>query len=61
MWKTTYLYFIKVPKFSKKNYLPAWKDFKINFSTPLTAIIFWPKTVFLDTEYRFHFEGKTDV
>ena len=36
----------------KNNYLPAWRDFKINFSRPLFTIIFG---------YRFHFEGKTDV
>ena len=38
-------------KFSNKNnYLPAWRDFKINFSRPLFTIIFRPKTVFLDTD-----------
>ena len=37
-------------KFSNKNnYLPAWRDFKINFSRPLFIIIFRPKIVFLDT------------
>ena len=46
-------------KFSNKNnHLPAWRDFKINFSRPLFTIIFRPKMVFLD---RFHFEGKTHV
>ena len=39
-------------KFSNKNnYLPAWRDFKINFSRPLFTIIFRPKMVFLDTDY----------
>ena len=34
-------------KFSNKNnYLPAWRDFKINFSRPLFTIIFRPKIVF---------------
>ena len=38
-------------KFSNKNnYLPAWKDFKINFSRPLFTIIFRPKMVYLDTD-----------
>jgi len=38
-------------KFSNKNnYLPAWRDFKINFSRPLFTIIFRPKIVFLDTD-----------
>ena len=38
-------------KFSNKNnYLPAWRDFKVNFSRPLFTIIFWPKMVFLDTD-----------
>ena len=37
-------------KFSKKNnHLPAWNDFKINFSRPLSTIIFSPKIVFLYT------------
>ena len=35
-------------KFSNKNnYLPAWRDFKINFSRPLFTIIFRPKLYFL--------------
>ena len=35
-------------KFSNKNnYLPAWSDFKINFSRPLFTIIFRPKMAFL--------------
>ena len=35
------------PKFSnKKNHLPAWRDFKINFSRPL----FTDKLYFLDTD-----------
>ena len=35
-------------KFSNKNnYLPAWRDFKINFSRPLFTVIFRPKMVFL--------------
>ena len=30
-------------KFSNKNdYLPAWRDFKINFFRPLFTVIFWP-------------------
>ena len=30
-------------KFSNKNdYLPAWRDFKINFFRPLFNVIFWP-------------------
>ena len=38
-------------KFSNKNnYLPAWRDFKINFSRPLFTIIFRPKMVFLVTD-----------
>ena len=38
-------------KFSyKNNYLPAWRDFKINFSTPLFTIIIRQKMVFLDTD-----------
>ena len=38
-------------KFSNENnYLPAWRDFKINFSRPLFTIIFRPKIVFLDTD-----------
>ena len=38
-------------KFSNKNnYLPAWRDFKINFSRPLFTIIFRPKMVFLNTD-----------
>ena len=46
-------------KFSNKNnYLPAWRDFKINFSRPLFTNIFRPNGIF---GYRFHFEGKTDV
>ena len=46
-------YFISVQnhKFSNKNnHLPAWRDFKINFSRPLFTIIFRPKMVFLDTD-----------
>ena len=35
---------------NKNNYLPAWRDFKINFSRPLFTIIFSPKMVFLDTD-----------
>ena len=38
-------------KFSNKNsHLPAWRDFKINFSRPLFTIIFRPKIVFLDID-----------
>ena len=38
-------------KFSNKNnHLPAWRDFKINFSRPLFTIIFRPKMVFLVTD-----------
>ena len=38
-------------KFSNKNnYLPARRDFKINFSRPLFTIIFRPKMVFLVTD-----------
>ena len=38
-------------KFSNENnYLPAWMDFKLNFSRPLFTIIFRPKMVFLDTD-----------
>ena len=41
-------------KFSNENnYLPAWRDFKINFSRPLFTIIFRPKMVFLDTDSMF--------
>ena len=54
MMETTFPYFIKVPqitKFSNKNNcLPAWKDFKINFSRPLFTIIFRQKMVFLNTD-----------
>ena len=40
-------------KFSdKNNYLPARKDFKINFSRPLITIIFRPKIVFLDIDSK---------
>ena len=35
---------------NKNNYLPAWRDFKINFSRPLFTIIFKPKMVFLNTD-----------
>ena len=35
---------------NKNNYLPAWRDFKINFSRPLFTIIFRPKIIFLDTD-----------
>ena len=35
---------------NKDNYLPAWRDFKMNFSRPLFIIIFRPKIVFLDTD-----------
>jgi hypothetical protein len=38
-------------KFSnKKNYLPAWRDFKINFSRPLFTIMFRPKMEILDRD-----------
>ena len=38
-------------KFSNENnYLPAWRDIKIDFSSPLFTIIFRPKIVFLDTD-----------
>ena len=38
-------------KFSNKNnYLPAWRDFKRNFSTQLFTVILRPKMVFLDTD-----------
>ena len=38
-------------KFSNENnYLPAWRDFKINISTPLFTVIFRPKMVFLNTD-----------
>ena len=38
-------------KFSNRNnHLPAWRDFKINFSRPLFIIIFGPKIVFLVTD-----------
>ena len=55
MWETTFPYFIKVPKITNSvikitTYLPAWRDFKINFSIPLFTIIFRPKIVFLDTD-----------
>ena len=39
-------------KFSNKNnYLPAWRDFKINLSRPFFTIIFRTKIVFLDTDF----------
>ena len=38
-------------KFSNKNNLPAWRDFKINFSRPLFTIIFRPQIVFSDTAF----------
>ena len=48
------------PKFSNKNnHLPAWRDFKTNFSRPLFTIIFWPKFVFLGTDSVL--VGKNDV
>ena len=57
MQETIFPYFIKAKiffqnhKFSNKNnYLPAWRDFKVNFSRPLFTIIFRPKMVFLDTD-----------
>jgi hypothetical protein len=38
-------------KFSNKNnYLPAWRDLKINISRPLFTIIFRPKMLFLVTD-----------
>ena len=38
-------------KFSNKNnYLPAWRDFKRNFSRPLFTITFRPKMIFLNTD-----------
>ena len=38
-------------KFSNNNnHLPAWKDFKIDFSRPLFIIIFRSKFLFLDTD-----------
>ena len=43
--------FAKNFKFSNKNHLlPAWRDFKINFSRPLVTIIFRPKIIILDTD-----------
>ena len=55
MQETTFPYFIKVPKITNSvirlnNYLPAWRDFKINFSRPFFTIIFRPKMVFLVTD-----------
>ena len=39
------------PKFSNKNiHLPAWRDFKTNFSRTLFTIIFRPEIVFFDTD-----------
>jgi hypothetical protein len=39
------------PKFSNKNnHLPAWRDYKINFSRPLFTIIFRPTMIFLVTD-----------
>ena len=35
---------------NKDSYLPAWRDFKINFSRPLFTIISKPKMVCLDTD-----------
>ena len=35
---------------NKDNHLPAWRDFRINFSRPLFTIIFRPKMVFLVTD-----------
>ena len=34
----------------KNNHLPAWIDFKINFSRPLLTIIVRPKNLFLHTD-----------
>ena len=49
-------------KFSNKNnYLPAWRDFKINFSRPHFTIIFRPKNLFLDTDSILSHEGKNNV
>ena len=40
-------------KFSNENnYLPAWRDFKLNFSRPLFTIIFRPKIVILDPDFN---------
>ena len=40
-------------KFSNKNnYLPPWRDFKINFSIPLFTIIFRPKMAFMNQSRR---------
>ena len=47
-------------KFSNKNnHLPAWRDFNINFSTPLFTVIFRLKIGFLDTDSILG--GKNDV
>ena len=35
---------------SKNNYLPTWRDFKIDFSRPLFTIIFRQRIVFLGTD-----------
>ena len=52
-------------KFSNKNNcLPAWRDFKTNFSRPLFTIIFRSKIRVIKNGifgYRFHFEGKTNA
>ena len=42
---------VQSQKFSNKNnHLPAWIDFKINFSRPLLTIIVRPKNLFLHTD-----------
>ena len=55
MRETTFFYFIKVPKITNSvmkitTYLPAWRDFKINYSRLFFTIIFGPNMVFLDTD-----------
>ena len=36
---------------SKGKYIPSWRDFKLNFSRSPFMVIFWPKMVFLDTDF----------
>ena len=54
MLETIFPYFIKASKITnsvkKSNHLPAWREFKINFSRPLFTIIFRPEIIFLDTD-----------
>ena len=48
-------------KFSNiNNHLPAWRDFKINFTRLLFTIIFRPKIVFLDRDSTLRVKTKVE-